>query len=128
MKHQYVKNLVSSGIPNGITFFSFGMVFIADNISRKREEYISVERNLKTMEELSDFVELVTKYTSNYIKSMKKRNIKTNEESKKYIYSISNLSLEKTRQLKFNIELLKMNKHYFDFDAVNEAFIKSSNI
>ena len=40
MKNEEVRELVNSGLPNAITFFSFGTIFLAENISKTRERKI----------------------------------------------------------------------------------------
>lgn len=127
MKNEEVKEMVNSGVPNAITFFSFGAIFLAENISKMKERKLENKKNEKIVDENLNYSEQILDLTMNYMNLLEKKKIVLDEDSKKIISKIIDLSQEKIRQSKFNHDLLKLEKSKFDFDDINKVFIDSSN-
>lgn len=127
MNNVEIEEMVNSGITNAITFFSFGTTFLADNISRMRERKIENKKNKRMVEENINYSQQIVDLTMDYMKSLEKKKIGPDEDSKVLINNIMNLSKEKIRQSAFNNELLKLEKSNFTFDEINKVFIDSSN-
>lgn len=128
MKDEEIREMVNSGVTNAITFFSFGTIFLAENISKIRERKLENEKNWKIVDENLDYSEKILGLTIAYMKSLEKNKIIPDADSKKLIGNIIDLSEEKIRQSKINHELLKLKKNYFSFDDINKVFIDSSDV
>lgn len=128
MKNEEIKEMVSSGMSNAITFFSFGTIFLAENISKIKERKLENKRNEKIIVENLNYSEQILGLTMNYMNSFEKRKMIPDENSKKFISKIVDLSQEKIRQSQINNDLLKLEKSKFDFDDINKVFIDSSNV
>lgn len=128
MKNVEIKEMINSGLPNAITFFSFGTVFIAENISKHNEREIEKKKNEKLVEENINYCEQIVKLTNNYIKLLEDKKIVLDTDSKDFIRNIVDLSQEKVRQSTIIYELLKLRKNNYDIDDINKVFIDSSNV
>ncbi len=128
MKNEEIKEIVNSGVSNAITFFSFGTIFLAENISKKREKELENEKNEKIVDENLNYSEQILDLTMNYMNSLEKKKIVPDEDNKRFIGKIVDLSQEKIRQSKINHDLFKLRKSNFDFDDINKVFIDSSNV
>lgn len=128
MKNEEIKEIVNSGVANAITFFSFGTIFLAENISKKREKELENEKNEKIVDENLNYSEQILDLTMNYMNSLEKKKIVPDEDNKRFIGKIVDLSQEKIRQSKINHDLFKLRKSNFDFDDINKVFIDSSNV
>ena len=128
MKNEEIKEMVNSGVSNAITFFSFGTIFLAENISKKREKELENEKNEKIVDENLNYSEQILDLTMNYMNSLEKKKIVPDADNKRFIGKIVDLSQEKIRQSKINHDLFKLRKSNFDFDDINKVFIDSSNV
>lgn len=128
MKNEVIKEIVNSGLSNAITFFSFGTIFLAENISKMREKKLEIEKNEKIVDENLNYSEQILDLTMNYMNSLEKKKIVPDEDNKRFIGKIVDLSREKIRQSKINHDLFKLRKSNFDFDDINKVFIDSSNV
>lgn len=128
MKNEEIKEMVNSGVSNAITFFSFGTIFLAENISKKREKELENKKNEKIVDENLNYSEQILDLTMNYMNSLEKKKIVPDEDNKRFIGKIVDLSQEKIRQSKINHDLFKLRKSNFDFDDINKVFIDSSNV
>jgi len=128
MKNVEIKEMINSGLPNAITFFSFGTVFLAENISKYNEREIEKKKNEKLVEENLNNCEQIVKLTNNYMKLLEDKKIVLDADSKDFIRNIVDLSQEKVRQSTIIYKLLKLRKNDYDIDDINKVFIDSSNI
>lgn len=116
----FINNLADSKILNAISFLSFGLIFISEFFSYKKELDISRNMYYQMIISKSEHSKMI------FSKILEYKNKTTDEASIEFFSSMEKMLSEEIKRIKIDSKLIKSKKHFFSIVDFDEAYTESN--
>lgn len=124
--YNVVKKIVESNITNVMTFISFGLFFVGEYITDKKNSEREQLRHQSMIKEVLTFSVLIRRERVKYNEKIIKKNVMVDEDSWAFINYVEELCEEKSKLADIKYELLKLNKDKYSIEEFSNIYTSNN--
>lgn len=126
MKFSFIYSIINGKIPNILTFFSFGLLFVSEYINYKNVVINDRILNMSVITEALNYSNLILEIIIKYRKDLVKNKIIIDSSSEIFLKEIEALCEEKGIKCKTEIDLLDLGKETYSLIDFDEAYTNNN--
>lgn len=128
MRLEIVKQIVNSQLTSALTFISFGISFVSEYLTEKKNKLQERLKQSILLTENLRYTNLLRKITLNYFCELEKNKTIIDDISKKYIDNMLLLFDENDKESGIIGDLLSIKTDEYTIDNIKEAYMNNTEI